>query len=283
MCTRTSSLDHPDDPALLDELLLRVFAWKIILGFNGVINSGLMAVGLIDAPLEFSALQPDRGDHHPGARLGRVRHSAHLCLLEKIDRSLLEAATDLGDGPVVRFLRVTLPLSLPGVIAATLMMFIPTVGDYVTPALLGGPDGLMLANIIQVQFGKANNWPLGSALSVSMMVIVATISLSYMWITRKLTEKNRVTSVSYIQRPNRPLYVYAIAYLAFLYIPVLFLPVFSFNDAPLSPFRCAASPPSGTRACSTTGRCTPRCGTVSRSAWRLQYSRPSSVSSGQRR
>jgi spermidine/putrescine transport system permease protein len=169
--------------------LLRVFAWKIILGFNGVINSGLKAVGLIDAPLEFLL-------YSPTAVIITLAHAwaAFAILpiyvsLEKIDRSLLEAATDLGDGPVVRFLRVTLPLSLPGIIAATLMMFIPTVGDYVTPALLGGPDGLMLANIIQVQFGKANNWPLGSALSVSMMIVVATVSLTYMWVTRKATEK----------------------------------------------------------------------------------------------
>ena len=109
--------------------------------------------------------------------------------LEKIDRSLLEAATDLGDGPVARFLRVTLPLSLPGIIAATLLIFIPTVGDYVTPALVGGPDGIMLANMIQAMFGKVNNWPMGAALAVSMMVIVATISVVYIWVTRKATER----------------------------------------------------------------------------------------------
>ncbi len=109
--------------------------------------------------------------------------------LEKIDRSLLEAATDLGDGPVARFLRVTLPLSLPGVIVATLIIFIPTVGDYVTPTLVGGPDGIMLANMIQAMFGKVNNWPMGAALAVSMMVIVATISVVYIWVTRKATER----------------------------------------------------------------------------------------------
>ena len=109
--------------------------------------------------------------------------------LEKIDRSLLEAAADLGDGPVARFMRVTLPLSLPGVIAAMLMIFVPTVGDYVTPALVGGPDGIMMANIIQAQFGKVNNWPMGAALAVSMMITVAVIAVVYMWITRKVTER----------------------------------------------------------------------------------------------
>src|SRR3546814_11635624 len=73
--------------------------------------------------------------------------------LEKIDRSLLEAATDLGDGPLRRFLRVTLPLSLPGVIAAALIVFIPTVGAHVTPRLVGGKDGLMIAKMIDRRSG----------------------------------------------------------------------------------------------------------------------------------
>ena len=169
--------------------LLRVFTWKIILGFNGVINSGLKGLGLIDQPLEFLL-------YSPTAVVITLAHAwaAFAILpiyvsLEKIDRSLLEAATDLGDGPVARFLRITLPLSLPGIIAATLMIFIPTVGDYVTPALVGGPDGIMLANMIQALFGKVNNWPMGAALAVSMMVIVATISVVYIWVTRKATER----------------------------------------------------------------------------------------------
>ena len=169
--------------------LLRVFAWKIILGFNGVINSGLKGLGLIDQPLEFLL-------YSPAAVVITLTHAwaAFAILpiyvsLEKIDRSLLEAATDLGDGPVARFLRVTLPLSLPGVIAATLIIFIPTVGDYITPTLLGGPDGMMVGNIIQAQFGRVNNWPMGAALAISMLIIVAVISLVYMWVTRKATER----------------------------------------------------------------------------------------------
>ena len=164
--------------------LLRVFAWKIILGFNGVINSGLMGLGFIEQPLEFLL-------YSPTAVVITLTHAwaAFAILpiyvsLEKIDRSLLEAATDLGDGPVKRFLGVTLPLSLPGVIAATLLIFIPTVGDFVTPALVGGPDGAMIANLIQVQFGRINNWPRGAALSLSMMVIIAVIAI-YIGMTRR--------------------------------------------------------------------------------------------------
>ncbi|MEE8500766.1 MAG: ABC transporter permease subunit, partial [Kiloniellales bacterium] len=104
---------------------------------------------------------------------------------EKIDRSLLEAAADLGDGPLMRFLRVSLPLSLPGVIAASLLVFIPTVGDYVTPSLVGGPSGLMIGNIIQQQFGRTNNWPLGSALSVTSMITITVIVCVFLWSTKR--------------------------------------------------------------------------------------------------
>jgi len=164
--------------------LLRVFTWKVILGYNGAINSGLIWLGLIDQPLEFLL-------YNPNAVVITLTHAwaAFAILpiyvsLEKIDRSLLEAATDLGDGPVARFLRVTLPLSLPGVIAATILIFVPTVGDYVTPALVGGPDGLMIANLIQAHFGVINNWPGGAALSIIMMAVIATVTMVYIAITR---------------------------------------------------------------------------------------------------
>jgi spermidine/putrescine transport system permease protein len=164
--------------------LLRIFTWKVILGFNGAINSGLIGIGLIDKPLEFLL-------YNPTAVVITLTHAwaAFAILpiyvsLEKIDRSLLEAATDLGDGPVARFMRVTLPLSLPGVIAATVLIFVPTVGDYVTPALVGGPDGVMLANLIQAHFGIINNWPGGSALAIVMMAIVGIIAMLYIWMTR---------------------------------------------------------------------------------------------------
>ena len=164
--------------------LLRIFSWKVILGFNGVINSGLMSMGIIDKPLEFLL-------YNPTAVVITLTHAwvAFAILpiyisLEKIDRSLLEAATDLGDGPVARFFRVTLPLSLPGVIAATVLIFVPTVGDYVTPALVGGPNGPMIANLIQAHFGIINNWPGGSALAIIMMLVVGVIALIYIWLTR---------------------------------------------------------------------------------------------------
>jgi spermidine/putrescine transport system permease protein len=173
----------------LTSYLLRVFAWKIILGYEGVINSGLIGLGLIEEPLAVLL-------YNPTSVIITLTHAwaAFAILpiyvsLEKIDRSLLEAAADLGDGPAARFFRVTLPLSLPGVIAASLLIFIPTVGDYITPTLVGGPSGIMIANIIQAQFGKVNDWPLGAALAVCTMIIIGFISVTYIWMTRKATER----------------------------------------------------------------------------------------------
>jgi len=164
--------------------LLRVFAWKVILGFDGVINSALITLRLISHPLEFLL-------YNPTAVVVTLAHAyaAFAILpiyvsLEKIDRSLLEAAADLGDGPLRRFLRVTLPLSLPGVLGAAVLIFVPTTGDYVTPTLVGGSDGVMIANIIQVQFGRVNNWPLGAALAISSMAAVAVIAVAFIQAAR---------------------------------------------------------------------------------------------------
>jgi spermidine/putrescine transport system permease protein len=155
--------------------LLRIFAWKVILGFNGVINSGLISLGLIHQPLTFLL-------YNPTAVTITLAHAwaAYAILpifvsLEKIDRSLLEAATDLGDGPVKRFFRITLPLSMPGTLAATLLVFIPTVGDYVTPSLVGGSSGLMLGNVIQQLFGRSDTPTMGAAVSVVMMLSVTIL------------------------------------------------------------------------------------------------------------
>ena len=159
--------------------LLRVFAWKLILGFNGVLNSALLGLGIIEEPLTFLL-------YNEFAVVLTLAHAwAPFAILpiyvslQKIDHSLLEAATDLGNGAVQRFLRVTLPLTVPGIIAACMIIFIPTVGDYVTPSLVGGSDGKMIANLIQVQFGAANNWPLGATLSLLAMLAVGFVAIVF--------------------------------------------------------------------------------------------------------
>lgn len=167
--------------------LLRVFAWKVILGYNGAINSGLIATGILSEPLTFLM-------YNPTAVVITLTHAwATVAILpiyvslEKIDRSLLEAATDLGDSPFVRFFRIVLPLALPGLLAASVLIFIPTVGDYVTPSLVGGSDGYMIANVIQFQFGRGSNWPSGAAISLTSMTIVAILVGIFIWSARKLS------------------------------------------------------------------------------------------------
>jgi len=166
--------------------LLRVMSWKVILGYNGVLNSGLIGLGIISEPstaLLYNSTAVIITLTHAWATFAIL---PIFVSLEKVDRTLVEAATDLGDGPLRSFLRVTLPLSAPGVISAALIVMIPTVGDYVTPKLVGGNDGVMIANAIQAQFGKASNWPLGAALSVTTMVIVSLMAGATVLILRVL-------------------------------------------------------------------------------------------------
>lgn len=165
--------------------LIRVFLWKVILGFNGVINSGLMGLGIIDEPLQAI-------NYNVSAVVVTLAHAYApfailpiFVALEKIDRSLLEASQDLGENKVTTFLRVTLPLSVPGIVAAVLIVFIPTIGDYVTPELLGGAGGKLVANMIQTQFLQLNNAPLGAALALVAMLMVAGVSLVFVFLNRK--------------------------------------------------------------------------------------------------
>ena len=165
---------------------------KLILGYGGMINSGLVKLGLDRQTAGISALQSVCGDHHayPYAWVAFAILPIYVSL-EKIDRSLLEAATDLGYRPMERFWAVTLPLSMPGVIATALLVFIPTVGDYVTPTLVGGSGGMMIGNSIQTLFGRANDAPLGSTLSIVMMLIVTLIVTFFLWAVGYRRMKNR--------------------------------------------------------------------------------------------
>ncbi|KQI69837.1 spermidine/putrescine ABC transporter permease [Loktanella sp. 3ANDIMAR09] len=165
--------------------LIRVFLWKVILGYNGVINSGLIQVGLIEEPLTFIL-------YNVNAVIITLAHAFApfailpiFVVLEKIDRSLLEASQDLGESRLSTFFRVTLPLSMPGVVGAVLIVFIPTVGDYVTPELMGGAGGKLIANMIQTQFLQLNNAPLGAALAIVAMLCVTAIALVFVFLNRR--------------------------------------------------------------------------------------------------
>ena len=157
--------------------LLRVFAWKIVLAYNGVLNSALIESGIWSEPtLAFL--------NTPAAVVVTLAHAyAPFAILpiyvalETIPKSLLEAASDLGAKPFTSFRRVVLPNSMPGVLAAALVVFVPTVGDYVTPARVGGPASTMIGSLIQSEFGKANDWPFGAALSVAVMLVILCVVL----------------------------------------------------------------------------------------------------------
>jgi len=165
--------------------LIRIFLWKVILGYNGVINSGLMSLGIINEPI--TAI-----NYNMGAVVTALAHAYApfailpiFVALEKIDRSLLEAGQDLGESAFSTFRRVTLPLAMPGVVGAVMIVFIPTIGDFVTPQLLGGPEGRLIANVIQLQYLKLDNYPLGSAVAVSAMLIVGAVALAFLFLNRR--------------------------------------------------------------------------------------------------
>lgn len=155
--------------------LLRVFAWKVVLAYNGVLNSVLLTTGLTSEPI-LAFLNT------PAAVVVTLAHAyaAFAILpiyvaLENVPRSLIEAAEDLGARPFTIFRKIVLPISMPGVMGAALVVFVPTVGDYVTPALVGGPSSTMIGSMIQAQFGKANDWPFGAALAVIVMLVILAV------------------------------------------------------------------------------------------------------------
>ena len=207
--------------------LIRVMSWKVILGYNGVLNSALMGLGITQHP-RCVPLQHQCGHHHADPCLGGLRHPADLRLAGKDRPHAARGRHDLGDGPLRSFLRITLPLSMPGVIAALLIVMIPTVGDYVTPKLVGGADGVMIANAIQTQFGRASNWPLGAALSVTTMVFVTAMAGLMVLALRGLVRLLNERSADVAGAPAAGL---CGRLLCFLYLPILLLPLFSFNNS----------------------------------------------------
>jgi putrescine transport system permease protein len=151
--------------------LLRVYAWIGLLKHNGVINNILMALGLIHQPL--TMLQTDFAVY-----VGIVYSYLPFMILplyanlEKHDVALLEAAADLGARPFTTFLRVTLPQSVPGIIAGSLLVFIPAVGEYVVPSLLGRTDQLMIGRVLSDEFFENRDWPLASAVAILMLLLL---------------------------------------------------------------------------------------------------------------
>jgi putrescine transport system permease protein len=151
--------------------LLRVYAWMGLLGKNGIINSALIHIGIVDSPLQL--LYTDMAVY-----LGIVYTYIPFMILplyanlEKMDTSLHDAAADLGARPWQVFINITLPLSIPGILAGSLLVFIPAIGEYVIPALLGGLDSLMIGRTLYDEFFVNRDWPLASAVATILLLIL---------------------------------------------------------------------------------------------------------------
>ncbi len=165
--------------------LVRAYAWKTILGSDGVFNTLLQYVHLTKHPLEFLLYSP----------FAVVLTLTHIytpftilpiyASLDHIPRSLVEASHDLGASPFQTFWRVIFPLSIPGILAGTTFAFVLSLGDFLAPLLLGGPSGIMISNIVVSLFGAAYNWPLGAAISFCMLLLV----LGLLFLSENLEKK----------------------------------------------------------------------------------------------
>jgi putrescine transport system permease protein len=159
-------------------LLIRVYAWMGILKNEGLLNTLLLQLHVIDQPL--TIMETDLAVY-----IGIVySYLPYMVLplyatLEKMDLTLLEAAADLGCPPFRAFLRITLPLSVPGIVAGTLLVFIPAVGEFVIPDLLGGPDTLMIGKVMWAEFFDNRDWPVASAVAVAILVLLVVPIMLY--------------------------------------------------------------------------------------------------------
>jgi spermidine/putrescine transport system permease protein len=155
--------------------LVRAYAWKTILGSDGVLNTLLQYLGVIAHPAEFFL-------YSPFAVVLTLTHIytpfAFLPIyasMEHIPRNLVEAAQDLGAPPARTFWTVIFPLSLPGALAGATFAFVLSLGDFLAPLLIGGPSGIMISNVVVSLFGAAYNWPLGAAISASLLLLVLAL------------------------------------------------------------------------------------------------------------
>ena len=168
--------------------LIRVYAWIGILKNNGLFNNALMWLGITDQPIEIL--------YTPVAvYIGIIYSYLPFVILPlyatliRMDNSLLEAAADLGCKPWKQFLTITLPLSLPGIIAGSMLVFIPVMGEFVIPDLLGGPNSLMIGKLMWTEFFSNKDWPVASALAVTLLIILIIPFVLWQHYERRQEEK----------------------------------------------------------------------------------------------
>ncbi len=165
-------------------LIVRLFAWVLILRPTGFFNQALMGLGLIDQPLEIIFTGT-------AVVIGMVYVFVPFMFLplyasiEKLDHSLIEASQDLGANRLQTFFRVILPMTLPGIVGGSIIVFIPSLGNFIVPSLLGGAKVVMIGNLIEQQFLSARNWPFGAALGMMVMAAVLVLLLYYIRIVTR--------------------------------------------------------------------------------------------------
>ncbi|CAM5795869.1 ABC transporter permease [Brevibacillus borstelensis] len=163
--------------------LIRTYAWIVLLRTEGVINTILMQLGIISQPLPLLY-------NETAVLIGLVYTMLPFMVLplyasiEKLDKSLLEASSDLGAKPVHTFWKVTLPLTAPGIMAGSLLVFIPSLGLFFIPDLMGGSKTVLIGNLIKNQFLTARDWPFGSASSIILMGLTLLFITAYILITK---------------------------------------------------------------------------------------------------
>jgi spermidine/putrescine transport system permease protein len=159
-------------------LLIRVYAWLLILRPTGFLNAALESAGVIDAPLQLLFSET-------AVIIGLVYILIPFMFLpiyasiERLDQSLIHASQDLGAAPLQTFRRVVLPLTLPGIVGGSIIVFIPALGNFVVPSLLGGAKVMMSGNLIEQQFLDARNWPFGAALAMLVMAVILVMMMTY--------------------------------------------------------------------------------------------------------
>jgi spermidine/putrescine transport system permease protein len=159
--------------------LVRTYAWMFLLRDTGMINTALQAIGIIHDPLP---LLYNNGAVLLGLVYGYLPFMVLpiYATLERLDPALVEAAADLGARPIVTLFRIVVPLCRPGIIAGSLLVFIPCLGAYLTPDLLGGGRTVLVGNLVQNQFTTARDWPFGSAISIALMLLVTALLVVFL-------------------------------------------------------------------------------------------------------
>ncbi|ASS58001.1 ABC transporter permease subunit [Rhizobium leguminosarum] len=225
-------------------LLMRIFAWRIILGQSGVLNAALVSSGILDQPSDAFLYSPTAVVIVFAYISVPFIFISTMGAFEKIPRDLIEASQDSGATPIQTFLHLIWPLTRRNFAIGFSLAFLVTVGDFVTPAMIGGIDGTTLGVVVSTQFGFANNWPYGAAVAVALMIsvalllgaIITMLPTKGVMLSEEAEGKLPETNSSQRDTGRRLASIGVVASIFFLYAPLAIIVLFSFNSANLQIF-----------------------------------------------